>query len=330
MLGEIVAELPERSPERTARTRGAGRTRKPRLTRPRRSRRGTKLHDVSFDLYPGEVLGVVALEGQGQDELFDILAGSGTPERWRAARGRRARLVPPPCRRDPGRPRVRRGRPRRGAAHAAVRPGEHRAAVRPRACAAGASSTPAGSERKVGRRDRHAADRRAGPGRGAPALRRQPAEGDDRAVGRRWRVTTMLCFDPTRGIDIRTKQQIYLLLRDLAEAGAAVLLYTSELKEVQLVCDRAIVDLRRPRRRRDRRRRMRTRPRCCAPPTTCASDAAMPEVAVGRGRRRGRRGGRDGGCGVARRGVGRRVRTHAVPARPTRSRQRQAEPEGDR
>jgi ribose transport system ATP-binding protein len=51
----------------------------------------------------------------------------------------------------------------------------------------------------------------------------------------------MLCFDPTRGIDIRTKHQIYVLLRDLAEAGAAVLLYTSELKEVQLVCDRAIV-----------------------------------------------------------------------------------------
>ena len=32
-----------------------------------------------------------------------------------------------------------------------------------------------------------------------------------------------------------------MLLRDLAEAGAAVLLYTSELKEIQLVCDRAIV-----------------------------------------------------------------------------------------
>jgi ribose transport system ATP-binding protein len=54
-------------------------------------------------------------------------------------------------------------------------------------------------------------------------------------------VRTMLCFDPTRGIDIRTKQQIYLLLRDLVEGGAAVLFYTSELKEVQLVCDRAIV-----------------------------------------------------------------------------------------
>ncbi|MEO8509847.1 MAG: sugar ABC transporter ATP-binding protein, partial [Chloroflexota bacterium] len=54
-------------------------------------------------------------------------------------------------------------------------------------------------------------------------------------------VQTMLCFDPTRGIDIRTKSQIYHLLRDLAEAGASVLFYTSELKEIQLACDRAIV-----------------------------------------------------------------------------------------
>ena len=54
-------------------------------------------------------------------------------------------------------------------------------------------------------------------------------------------VTTMLCFEPTRGIDVRTKQQIYVLLRELADAGAAVLLYTSELKEVRIACDRAIV-----------------------------------------------------------------------------------------
>jgi ribose transport system ATP-binding protein len=54
-------------------------------------------------------------------------------------------------------------------------------------------------------------------------------------------VRTMLCFDPTRGIDIRTKNQIYNLLRDLAAAGAAILIYTSELKEIQLVCDRVIV-----------------------------------------------------------------------------------------
>jgi ribose transport system ATP-binding protein len=52
---------------------------------------------------------------------------------------------------------------------------------------------------------------------------------------------TLLCFDPTRGIDIGTKRQIYGLLRELATAGAAILLFTSELPEIPLVCDRAIV-----------------------------------------------------------------------------------------
>ena len=54
-------------------------------------------------------------------------------------------------------------------------------------------------------------------------------------------VRTRLRFDPTRGIDIGTKRQIYELLRELAGAGAAVLFYTSELKEIQLACDRTIV-----------------------------------------------------------------------------------------
>ena len=37
------------------------------------------LNDVSFDLHAGEVLGIVALEGQGQDELFEILSGQARP-----------------------------------------------------------------------------------------------------------------------------------------------------------------------------------------------------------------------------------------------------------
>ena len=80
--------------------------------------------------------------------------------------------------------------------------------------------------------------------RAAGEVRRLSGGNQQKVTIARWvagGVRTMLCFDPTRGIDIRTKQQIYVLLRDLAEAGAAVLLYTSELKEVQLVCDRAIV-----------------------------------------------------------------------------------------
>jgi ribose transport system ATP-binding protein len=60
----------------------------------------------------------------------------------------------------------------------------------------------------------------------------------------RWLATgveTLLLFDPTRGIDVRTKRQIYPLVRELADQGAAVLFYTSELEEIPLACDRAVV-----------------------------------------------------------------------------------------
>jgi len=52
---------------------------------------------------------------------------------------------------------------------------------------------------------------------------------------------TLLCFDPTRGIDIGTKKQIYALLREIADHGLSVLLFTSELPEIRLACDPAIV-----------------------------------------------------------------------------------------
>jgi len=40
---------------------------------------------------------------------------------------------------------------------------------------------------------------------------------------------------------VGTKRQIYTLLRELAGQGASVLLFTSELPEIQLVCDRVLV-----------------------------------------------------------------------------------------
>ena len=56
-----------------------GPPRRSRASAVRNLRVGTKLQDVSFDLHNGEVAGVVALEGQGQDELFAALAGSIKP-----------------------------------------------------------------------------------------------------------------------------------------------------------------------------------------------------------------------------------------------------------
>ena len=47
-------------------------------------------------------------------------------------------------------------------------------------------------------------------------------------------------FDPTRGIDVGTKRQIYALLRRLADDGAGILFFSSELAEFPLVCDRVV------------------------------------------------------------------------------------------
>ena len=186
------------------------------------------------------MLGVVALEGQGQDELFDILAGSERPGGGELLVDGIERLVPPSGRRDPGWPRLRPGRPRGGPPDAALGPREHRAAVHDALRRVGPDQCRRANARKV---DKAIATLQIDT-RAAAEVRRLSGGNQQKVTIARWvagGVRTMLCFDPTRGIDIGTKQQIYQLLRDLAGGGAAVLLYTSELKEIQLACDRAIV-----------------------------------------------------------------------------------------
>ncbi|RLG87848.1 MAG: D-xylose ABC transporter ATP-binding protein [Thermoprotei archaeon] len=52
----------------------------------------------------------------------------------------------------------------------------------------------------------------------------------------------IIIFDePTRGIDIPTKIQIYNIIRELAAQGYAVILSSSEFNEIASLCDRAIV-----------------------------------------------------------------------------------------
>ena len=52
----------------------------------------------------------------------------------------------------------------------------------------------------------------------------------------------LFLFDePTRGIDVGAKSEIFALIEDLVEHGAAVLLISSELTEIVHVCDRAYV-----------------------------------------------------------------------------------------
>jgi ribose transport system ATP-binding protein len=51
----------------------------------------------------------------------------------------------------------------------------------------------------------------------------------------------ILLNDPTRGIDVGTKQEIYLLLRRLADEGAAIVFYSTDYDELIGCCDRVLV-----------------------------------------------------------------------------------------
>ena len=237
MLGDSAKNLGPRSGGRSETARPTPPA-TPRLVA-RELRVGTRLKDATFELRAGEVLGLAALEGQGQDELFDVLAGSrhpdggelrvdGEPVSFRhPADAIRAGLVYVPADR----------------AEALLMQRSVRENV---ALPFIASIRAWGPIAMTKERDRVAAavtqlqiDTRA-----VSEVRQLSGGNQQKVTIARWvagGVKTMLCFDPTRGIDIGTKQQIYELVRELAASGAAVLFYTSELKEVQLACDRAIV-----------------------------------------------------------------------------------------
>lgn len=51
----------------------------------------------------------------------------------------------------------------------------------------------------------------------------------------------LLLDEPTRGIDIGAKQEIYLLMEELAASGVAILFVSSELEEVMGMSDRTLV-----------------------------------------------------------------------------------------
>ena len=109
------------------------------------------------------------------------------------------------------------------------------------------TASPSGA-RSVPPRSAPASTRRSAGCRSTPGRRARcagsPGGNQQKVTIARWLaggLRVMLLFDPTRGIDVGTKHQVYDLVRALADEGAAVLMFTSELREIALVCDRAAV-----------------------------------------------------------------------------------------
>jgi ribose transport system ATP-binding protein len=197
-----------------------------------------KVNGVSFQLHRGEILGLAALEGQGQDQLFQVLSGDHRPSSGELlVNGERLNARSPYDA-------IKRG--------LVLVPADRQHALLPQRSVRENLTTPlynrAGRWFTLARDETERVDRAVARldidvRAGSQAQRLSGGNQQKVTIGR-WLASgfdTLLCFDPTRGIDIQTKAQIYDLLRELAAAGAAVILYTSELREIPLVCDRVLV-----------------------------------------------------------------------------------------
>lgn len=203
---------------------------------------GHGLRDVTFNLRPGEVLGLAALEGQGQRGLFRMLAGLAVPERGviqidgtAAALGSPRQALKaasgiaylPEERKTEG---ILAGLSAATNVVLPVLPGAAYAAmISPKAelRAAGPSAA------KVDMNPRYlgfAIGDLSGGNQQKALVARTLATG----------AKTLLLFDPTRGVDVGTKQSIYAAIRAFADQGGSVIFYSSELPEVVQLADRCL------------------------------------------------------------------------------------------
>jgi ribose transport system ATP-binding protein len=204
---------------------------------------GSRLHGVSFQIRPGECLGVVALQGMGQLELFKAMFGlapitSGTvavdqqrviiksPQDAIAANVGLS-LVPEERKTEglalnlTGRANIslptlsrysRWGWIDKTAEAAAVSGALFRVNGNQRALYEPASSFSGGNQQKF--------------------------------VIAKWLLAdsrVLLLFDPTRGVDVGAKFEIYQVMNDYLSSGGAILLHSTEIPEVINLCDRILV-----------------------------------------------------------------------------------------
>jgi ABC-type sugar transport system, ATPase component len=200
------------------------------------------LKDVSFDLRPGEILGVAALEGQGQQELFRMLAGLDDPHGGEIrVDGGIVKLTGP------------RNALRTGSGIAFLPEERKTEGILPGLSAATNIVLPVMGQATKGAlisKGREMSVARAA----ADKVEMNPrylnfAIGDlsggnqQKALIARTLATgakTLLLFDPSRGVDVGTKQSIYAAIRNFAEEGGAVLFYSSELPEIVQLADRCL------------------------------------------------------------------------------------------
>ncbi len=197
---------------------------------------------IDLELRAGEILGIAGLEGHGQEAMLLALWG-GRIERGEVRRIAGGRSYPLRSHRQAA---------RRGVAY--VPRDRRKASIFPSlpiienfAVTTLEADTRAGllsAKSRQRRFDRYREELGIRLGRPDDAITTLSGGNQQKVILARWLATepeVLLLNDPTRGIDVGAKQDIYELLRESAEEGAAVVLLSSELEEHLTLVDRVLV-----------------------------------------------------------------------------------------
>ncbi|MCX5514271.1 sugar ABC transporter ATP-binding protein [Kaistia algarum] len=201
-----------------------------------------RLADLDLDLREGEVLGVAGLQGHGQRELFQALFGaakaSGSLEVWGKPRtiknprdalsGRDGLALVPEDRRNHGLLLAK-----------SVRENLTLSVIS-RFTRFGLTDP----KREAKLVDEMIAQLRIKAGTPEQAAGTLSGGNQQKVIFGKMLLTEariLLLYDPTRGIDVGTKGEIFALMRDLAAKGYAILFYSSDLAELVHVADRVAV-----------------------------------------------------------------------------------------
>lgn len=198
--------------------------------------------DISFSVDRGEVLGLFGLMGAGRSELFETIYGlhARTSAGSVFVEGRQVRIASCADAIEAGLALVPEDRKRQGL-------------VMELSVAANVSLAGLGRVERYGflsnrlewalARDytQRLSIRAASPGQ---PVRHLSGGNQQKVVVAKWLAThpkVLLLDEPTRGIDINAKNQIYRLIHELAEAGLAIVMISSELPEIMAIAHRILV-----------------------------------------------------------------------------------------
>ncbi len=204
--------------------------------------RGWRLKDISFELKRGEILGIAGLMGAGRTELLESLFGASPlpPTGEILLAGQSLQCSHPAEAKRAGIALVTEDRKRLGLfSHMTVRENITLCTLSDLATTGFVSSSAelAATNDQI----RALGIKTAGPEASILSL---SGGNQQKCIVARWLLTkprVLLLDDPTRGVDVGAKAELYRLMFQLAEQGMSIIVTSSELPELLTVSDRILV-----------------------------------------------------------------------------------------